>query len=125
MVILGILAAIVIPQFTDASDEAMDANIRTQLQTIRSQIQLHNVQNPAQMYDDTYVADGTNAFWFNLVNGEYLQQNPRNPRSPAGEAQLVGAATGAFGWVWDQANEDLLATDGLGVFRSSPSNFGQ
>ncbi len=115
VVILGILAAIVIPQFTDASDEAMDANIRTQLQTLRSQIQLYNVQNPATMYDIGYAAPGDSTFWDRLVTGEYLQQNPRNPRSPVAEAQLVGAATGAFGWVWDAPNEDLLATDGLGV----------
>ncbi len=115
VVILGILAAIVIPQFTDASDEAMDANIRTQLQTIRSQIQLYNVQNPATMYDSFLVAPGNATFWDNLVNGEYLQQNPRNPRSPAAEAQLVGALPAGMGWVWDAPREDLLATDGLGA----------
>ncbi|MHC5008992.1 MAG: type II secretion system protein, partial [Planctomycetota bacterium] len=47
VVILGILAAIVIPQFTDASMEAASSNLRSQLQTIRSQIELYNVQNPA------------------------------------------------------------------------------
>ncbi len=115
VVILGILAAIVIPQFTDASDEAMDANIRTQLQTLRSQIQLYNVQNPATMYDDTLVAPGDATFWDNLVNGEYLQQNPRNPRSVPAEAQLVGTLPAGMGWVWDAPREDLLATDGLGA----------
>ena len=115
VVILGILAAIVIPQFTDASDEAMDANIRTQLQTIRSQIQLYNVQNPATAYDTTVAAPGDATFWDNLVNGDYLQQNPRNPRSPAAEAQFVGALPAGMGWVWIAANEDFLATDGVGA----------
>ncbi|MHC4765507.1 MAG: type IV pilin protein, partial [Planctomycetota bacterium] len=41
VVILGILAAIVIPQFTDASQEAAASNLRSQLQTIRSQIELY------------------------------------------------------------------------------------
>ena len=51
VVILGILAAIVIPQFTDASQEAMASNLQSQLQTIRSQVELHNVQNPATLFD--------------------------------------------------------------------------
>src|SRR5690606_33880949 len=37
VVILGILAAIVIPQFTTASEEAQVGNVQTQLQTMRSQ----------------------------------------------------------------------------------------
>ena len=40
VVILGILAAIIIPQFTDAADSAGVASARTQLQTMRSQIEL-------------------------------------------------------------------------------------
>ena len=51
VVILGILAAIVIPQFTDASNSAMEASVQTQLQTIRSQIELYNVQNPQNQFD--------------------------------------------------------------------------
>ena len=45
VVILGILAAIVIPQFTNASVEAKTARIRTDLQTMRSQIELYKIQN--------------------------------------------------------------------------------
>lgn len=45
VVILGILAAIVIPQFTDASVDAKTARIRTDLQTMRSQIELYKIQH--------------------------------------------------------------------------------
>ncbi len=38
VVILGILAAIVIPQFTDAAAEASRSNLQSQLQTLRSQL---------------------------------------------------------------------------------------
>lgn len=48
VVILGILAAIVIPQFTSASEEAQVGNVQTQLQTIRSQIELFRVRNNGQ-----------------------------------------------------------------------------
>ena len=41
VVILGILSAIVIPQFTSASDTAKANAMTTQLQTIRSQLELY------------------------------------------------------------------------------------
>ena len=39
VVILGILAAIVIPQFTNASETAKASSLAAQLQTIRSQLE--------------------------------------------------------------------------------------
>ena len=45
VVILGILAAIVIPQFTNASQDAQRGNIQTQVQSIRNQIELYRVKN--------------------------------------------------------------------------------
>jgi general secretion pathway protein G len=45
VVILGILAAIVIPQFTEASTEAKLSSLCSDLQTIRSQIELYKVQH--------------------------------------------------------------------------------
>jgi general secretion pathway protein G len=45
VVILGILAAIVIPQFTEASTEAKTSSLVTDLQSVRSQIELYKVQH--------------------------------------------------------------------------------
>jgi len=45
VIILGILAAIVIPQFTEASSEARVSNLMTNLQTIRSQLLLYKTQH--------------------------------------------------------------------------------
>ena len=99
VVILGILAAIVIPQFTDASEEAMEASVRTQLQTIRSQIELYNVQNPATAYDPM---TGVLGFWDPLVQNDYLMTSPKNPLQ--NNATLVAAAPAAgVGWVWMEA----------------------
>ena len=53
VIILGILAAIVIPQFTEASAEARVSNIMTNLQTIRSQLLLYKTQHL-----ENYPADG-------------------------------------------------------------------
>jgi prepilin-type N-terminal cleavage/methylation domain-containing protein len=71
VVILGILAAIIVPQFTDAAQDANESSARSQLQTIRSQIELHRVQNngaaPADMAE--LVADG------------YIRAVPSGPRA--------------------------------------------
>jgi general secretion pathway protein G len=45
VVILGILAAIVVPQFTNASVDAKRAALANQLQTVRKQIQLYAVHH--------------------------------------------------------------------------------
>ncbi|UCE46370.1 MAG: prepilin-type N-terminal cleavage/methylation domain-containing protein [Phycisphaerales bacterium] len=49
VVILGILAAIVIPQFTEASTEAKTSSLCTDLQTMRSQIELYKIQHNDQL----------------------------------------------------------------------------
>lgn len=45
VIILGILAAIVIPQFTEASDDARESSLASDLQTVRSQVELYKVQH--------------------------------------------------------------------------------
>src|ERR1700683_1994550 len=45
VIILGILAAIVIPQFTNASTDAKKSNMASQDQTIKSQISLYMLQH--------------------------------------------------------------------------------
>src|SRR5689334_12955268 len=49
VIILGILAAIVIPQFTNASQDARKNSVTSQLQTIRSQIELYKLQHKDQI----------------------------------------------------------------------------
>ncbi len=97
VVILGILAAIVIPQFTDASQDAMDASVRSTLQTIRSQIELYNIQNPATPYDAATIVDAT--FWDPLLQGNYLQTAPKNPMQNGTTSVGVAPAAGV-GWAW-------------------------
>jgi prepilin-type N-terminal cleavage/methylation domain-containing protein len=130
VVILGILAAIVIPQFTDASQEAAASNLRSQLQTIRSQIELYNVQNPGLAFDAATPAPGDATFWDVLVQGNYLQSAPLNPLTPDPAVNdPSGVAAGpAFGgaWVWMEAvagqawTLNVYAVDENGVMFSDP-----
>jgi len=85
VVILGILAAIVIPQFTEASTEAKTSSLCTDLQTMRSQIELYKIQ-----HNDQLPGAGTASFeealtgQTNLLGavgtdyGPYIQQIPKN-----------------------------------------------
>ncbi len=52
VIILGILAAIIIPQFTDASTSAKESTLKSNLQTLRSQVGLYKIQ-----HDDGYPGD--------------------------------------------------------------------
>lgn len=109
VVILGILAAIVIPQFTDASDQANVASIKSQLQTLRSQIELFRIQDPVGYAAWDPINAGAGLEWTALIAGDYLQSNPRNPIT--GSSAVASAAAVDGGWVWrdkDGAGASLL-----------------
>jgi general secretion pathway protein G len=81
VVILGILAAIVVPQFTSASQEAIKGALQSQKQTITSQIELYRVKNAGD-----YPALGTWAAsngWdedddSGMLSEDYLKEEPFN-----------------------------------------------
>ena len=92
VIILGILAAIVIPQFTSASQDARKNSLASQLQTLRSQIELYKLQHLdslptgliAATTDWTQLIDKTNAAGStgtgtDVIYGPYLQAVPTNP----------------------------------------------
>ena len=45
VVILGILAAIVIPQFTNATQDAQAGNLKAQIASIQRQVELYRAKN--------------------------------------------------------------------------------
>lgn len=53
VVILGILAATVLPQFTAATDDASESSLRQNLQLLRSQIQMYKFQHDGKFPADT------------------------------------------------------------------------
>src|SRR5262245_7420267 len=96
VVILGILAGIIIPQFTGATADAGRTNLLSQLRIVRGQIAVHNVQNPATQYTiTTPVAtfwDSSDGSSLGLITGDYLQVYPRNPLQNG--STVVGNAPG-------------------------------
>lgn len=123
VVILGILAAIVIPQFSDASTQSKVSNMQSSLQTIRSQLSLYKIQHndvaPAvatfedQMTMFTDIDGNTNATRDaanGFVYGPYLQSIPNNPFTNG------NAVTGGD-WLYtvqaDGSTTSFVANDGL------------
>jgi general secretion pathway protein G len=132
VIILGILAAIVIPQFTSASQDARKNSLVSQLQTLRSQLELYKLQHLDQLPStliggspawtqmtvktDASGATGTStAFPF----GPYLQADPTNPLNSQSAVLVVtvdqtggGAVTGGSnkGFVINSANGKIWGT---------------
>jgi general secretion pathway protein G len=119
VIILGILAAIVIPQFTNASTSARVSSTLGQLQTLRSQIQLFKLQHNdilpdlvtnqwAQMTGTTNItgaSDSTSAG----IYGPYLETSPKN--SLNGYFTVAAAAGANVGWVYTIASGAIVATN--------------
>jgi prepilin-type N-terminal cleavage/methylation domain-containing protein len=94
VVILGILAAVVVPQFTNASEDANDAAVRSQLQTLRGQIELYRAQ---QGSDPNLLTSG----WTDLKEGNYLMVDPKNPLTASATAgSIAAAAADGVAWIW-------------------------
>jgi len=89
VIILGILAAIVIPQFANASSDARVSNLRTTLNNVRNQIEVfkaqHNETAPALagmwtlMTSPSDTTEATSATPTGTAWGPYLQAPPINP----------------------------------------------
>lgn len=120
VVILGILAAIVVPQFTQASTEAKVSSSLSSLQSLRSQVELYKIQHndntPAialfeecmTLCSDTdalAAADYEARTAANKVThpyGPYMQILPVNPWN---NSRTVAAAAAADnGWIYDEVS---------------------
>lgn len=109
VVILGILAAIVIPQFTEASNEARLSSLVSDLQTTRSQIELFKIQHTDQlpgafgasvsvanaltMYSNAAGDTSVTQAPGDGILGPYLQKIPTNPFATGNGDQIVSAAS--------------------------------
>jgi len=109
VIILGILAAIVIPQFTNASQDARKSSLASQLQTLRSQIELYKLQHGDALPDlVTSWAPMTTVVAYQGTNfGPYMQATPVNPLNNSSvvinSAAAPGATVAACGFIYDYA----------------------
>ena len=85
VIILGILAAIVIPQFTNASTDARKNSLSSQLQTMRSQFELYKLQHNDKLplvFQATGTKTDVSGCWAGMV----------------GQTDVAGATTGSRGF---------------------------
>jgi general secretion pathway protein G len=75
VILLGILAAVVIPQFTDASDEATAAATATNIQTVQAQVELYRAKtgsypaNLAALVTAGYIPSVPDGLAYNATTG--------------------------------------------------------
>ncbi len=109
VVILGILAALVVPQFASASGQAIKSALMRQLQEIETQVEIYRGANanifPTADATAPVAAGGTNNGWGVLVSAKYLKEEPVNPYTSstllvAGDGATAAAepSSSANGW---------------------------
>ena len=115
VVILGILAAIVVPQFTNATQDAQGGNIKAQLSSIQRQIELYIARNNGA--DPDLSADWDDLVVPNAQGQAYLKAAPSNPAwtTPATRTSVT-QGTGATGsaasaWFYDTATNTIYASN--------------
>ena len=115
VVILGILAAVVVPQFTNAADDANDAAVRSQLQTLRGQIELYRAQ---QFSDPDLIHNG----WSELIDNNYIMVEPTNSFNSS--TTIAASAHPGVGWVWRDKSASN-STKALFAVNSDGSEFAE
>lgn len=122
VVIMAILAATIIPQFSDSSKDAKESNLVFNLHTLRSQIELYKSQHDGRVPEAT---DPVLEELFNKTNalgvidatdsqyGPYVRDIPDNPFSASKAVKAVGnnppgvgdvTANNAGGWLYHIAS---------------------
>lgn len=126
VLILGILAMLVMPQFSKATDNARENSCLSMLQTIRAQIELYRLEHGGQWPTDDGTADG---FWdWELLTktttygtdsygnpqsfGPYLQKTPVNPFNRLSTVDMAPSAM--VGFVFEPSGK-FYAVDATGA----------
>ncbi len=131
--ILGILAAIVLPEFQSHSEQAKEAAAKDNLRILRQQIELYAAQHdgvpPGYINGDPAQGAGPVAFSRQMVvNDHYLSEIPENPFNSKSGIKFVGddedfptqpLMTALYGWVYKPATKTIKlnwpGTDSAGV----------
>ena len=120
VIILGILAAIVIPQFTSASQDARRSSLASTVQSVRSQIELYKLQHGDELPDLNGGGDGAWTVFTKKTNlahsitpaadeqkfGPYMQSIPVNgltDSSTIEQGDDTFAPAAGQGFVYDYA----------------------
>lgn len=114
VVILGILAAVVVPQFIGAVEESSASTTEHELQKLRRAVEVFQVRNENTLPAVT-AGDGT---WGDLIanTGEYLKEAPTNPYVGGANQRVIvlGNAPDTayqtnYAWIYNAATGEVWA----------------
>ena len=124
VVILGILAALVIPAFANATGDAKRANMRNQLQTVRGTVELYRVEHrdvPPLLITDGWAVVTSTTDIDGVIDptgrwGPYLPEPPVNPLTNSSTIVPVGTAAAATnGWFYDEVTGEVHGANDSGA----------
>lgn len=121
VIILGILAAVVIPQFSDASNDARLSSLQTNLATMRGQIELYKLQHgsypPLTGFADkmTKKTDQDGTVSATGKYGPYMQAIPNNPFTSPPSNAVVAPSTPSptSAWSYNATTGEFKADDSV------------
>jgi len=127
--VLGILAAIVVPQFQGYATQARGAVAKDSLRILRSAIELYTARHssipPGYKNDNPQNPPSSSDFYQQLVVGRYLSEMPENPFNKREDLRMIGNAeifpqnpTGQFGWIYQPATK-TIKLDWPGIDKSA------
>ena len=118
VIIMAVLAATIIPQFSSSTQDAKESSLKFNLHTIRSQIEMYRLHHNGKLPSfDNFVKQMTEKSDVNgtqtgtLLYGPYIQgEIPRNPFNASNVIVKVAAAgtepttvvSGGAGWQYDE-----------------------
>ncbi|MBL4809340.1 MAG: type II secretion system protein [Phycisphaerales bacterium] len=112
VVILGILAAIVVPLMAGATQDAAIATAQTELNKVRRAVEVFMVSN-ANALPTVVAGDGT---WGEIVTPAYLREAPKNQYVGGDNSMVIAIGNGpdvayqtTHGWVYDAATGQVWA----------------
>lgn len=128
--ILGILAAIVLPEFTTQTQQAKEAAAKANLRILREAIERYAVKNngipPGYSGNDTSTMPLPGAFIYKMKNESYLSDIPENPFNNLKTLLVIpdagtfpADAADEYGWIYKPQTKtiklDWPGTDSKGV----------
>jgi len=112
VVILGILAAIIVPQVSRATEESASTATYNELQKIRRHIEVFRIRNNGN-FPAIVAGDGT---WGEIIGPDHLQSPPVNAWVGGAASRLVtigaapdGAYQTAHGWIYNPVTGTVWA----------------
>ena len=131
--ILGILAAIVVPQFQSNTQQAREAAAKDNLRILRNQIELYAARHggvpPGYPNNDPSMSPSNHAFATQMItDGNYLSKMPVNPFNGKTVIKMVSdgedfptepLVTSLYGWIYQPATKTIKlnwpGTDSEGI----------